>query len=58
MDHKLFTQIAASDASEDELAELYEDLKFILDNPFAELIDEAVIKRGCVYVELLEQSVS
>jgi len=51
MDHKLFNQLVAANAADEEIAELYEDLRYIFDAPFDELINEAVSKRGCVYIE-------
>jgi hypothetical protein len=51
MEHKLFNQLVAADATDEEMAELYEDLRYVFGDPFDELIEEAVSKRGCVYVE-------
>ena len=51
MAHKLFDQLMDANASDDEIEELYKDLKNIFDAPFDELINEAVNKRGCVYIE-------
>jgi len=50
MDHKLMGQLNASDATPDEIEELYQDLRFIFDNPFDSLISEAM-ERGCVYID-------
>ena len=54
MQHKLFDQLMAAEASDDEIAELYNDLKYLFDAPFDELINEAVNKRGCVYMEICQ----
>lgn len=54
MEHKLFNQLMAANAADDEIEELYKDLKNIFDAPFDELINEAVNKRGCVYMELCQ----
>ena len=51
MAHKLFNQLVATNVSDDEIEELYKDLQYIFDFPFDELINEAVNKRGCVYIE-------
>jgi hypothetical protein len=45
----------AADVSEVEIAELFEDLKYVFDNPFDPLINEAVTLRGCTYIETSEQ---
>ena len=55
MEHKLFNQLMAANVEDDEIAELYEDLRHIFENTFDDLINEAVNKRGCVYLELLQQ---
>jgi len=55
MNHKLFNQLTAANVSEDEISELYEDLKYVFDNPFDILIDDAVTKRGCAYIEQPQQ---
>lgn len=52
MDHKLFNQLMAAKATDDEIAELYEDLRHIFDDPFNDLINEAVSKRRCIYLEV------
>jgi hypothetical protein len=53
--HKLMGQLMAAEVSEDEIAELFEDLRYIFDNPFDTLINEAVTLRGCTYIETSEQ---
>jgi hypothetical protein len=50
MDHKLMGHLTASDATPDEIKELFNDLKYIYDNPFDTYINEAM-ERGCVYIE-------
>jgi len=52
--HKLFDQLAAANVADDEIAELYEDLRYIFDSTFDEYINEAVNKRGCVYIEIYQ----
>ena len=52
MNHKLINQLTASNASEDEIVELYVDLQFIYDNPFDEAIEDAITVRRCAYVEI------
>jgi len=49
--HKLFDQLTEADVSDDEIEELYHDLQFVFENPFDALIEEAVHRRGAVYVE-------
>lgn len=55
MAHKLFDQLTAANVADDEIAELFEDLRYIFDAPFDELIKDAVSKRGCIYVEVCQQ---
>jgi len=50
MDHKLMGQLTASDATHEEIEELYYDLKFIFDNPFDVKIT-AAMERGCIYID-------
>jgi hypothetical protein len=52
MEHKLFNQLHDSNVPDDEIRELYEDLKFVLDNPFDAAIEEATSVRGAAYVEI------
>ena len=52
MSHKLINQLAAANADEAEIMELYQDLQFIYDNPFDTAIEEAVNVRRCAYVEV------
>jgi hypothetical protein len=52
------SQLMASSPSEDDITELYEDLKYVFDSPFDTLINEAVIERGAVYIEHPNQSVN
>ena len=54
MAHKLFDQLMDANASNDEIEELYKDLKNIFDAPFDELINEAVNMRGCVLIEVAQ----
>jgi hypothetical protein len=53
--HKLFNQLSAAHCSEDEIAELYDDLKYIFDSPFDNELNVAITQRGCTYVEIAEQ---
>jgi hypothetical protein len=54
MTHKLLDQLMAENVTDDEIADLYKDLQHIFDTLFDELINEAVSKRGCVYVEVCQ----
>ena len=51
MAHKLFDQLTAAEASDDEIEELYMDLRFVFDNPFDAAINEAIHQRGAAYIE-------
>lgn len=50
-EHRLINQLTASNATEDEIAELYEDLAYIFKNPFDDAINEAIVARGANYIE-------
>lgn len=50
----LCQQLFDANATDEEIAELYNDLKYIFDAPFDELINEAVNKRGCAYIEIFQ----
>jgi len=52
MAHKLFLDLIGVGSSDEEMKELYQDLRDIFDGPFDKLISDAVSNRGCVYVEL------
>lgn len=54
MEHRLLNQLTASNCTDEEIKELYEDLQFIYDNPFDKTVNDA-IARGCAYVEVLQQ---
>ena len=54
MNHKLMSQLAASDSTPEEIKELYHDLKFVFDSPFDIRISEAV-ERGCAYIDIANQ---
>ena len=54
MPHKLFDDILATNPTDVEIKELYEDLRHVFDSPFDELINEAVSNRGCVYLEICQ----
>lgn len=44
----------AEKVTDNDIAELYEDLRYIFDAPFDDLINDAVVKRGCVHIELCQ----
>jgi hypothetical protein len=50
MTHKLFDQLMAENVTDDEIADLYKDLRHVFDTTFDGFINEAVSKRGCVYI--------
>jgi len=51
MGHKLFEQLTASNVTDEEIEDLYNDLKFVFDSPFDNAIDEAIKVRKCAYIE-------
>ena len=51
LNHRLFNQLMAADASEEEVEELYNDLKFIFENPFDKAIEVALMNHGATYIE-------
>lgn len=51
MTHKLFGQLSAADCSDEDIEDLYHDLKYVFDNPFNEQI-ELAMARNCAYVEV------
>ena len=53
MAHKLFDQLAATNATDEEIEELYQDLCFVFENPFDDEINLA-LSRKCVYVEQIQ----
>jgi hypothetical protein len=57
MNHKLINQLSAANAAEEDIEELFQDLKFVYENPFDAAIEEAVNARGCVYVEISQSVV-
>ena len=52
---KLFKQLIEANVSDEEISELYEDLKYIFESTFDEAVAEAVNIRGCQYIEAPEQ---
>jgi hypothetical protein len=53
--HRLFKMLScATEVTESEVEELYNDLKFVFENPFDSLIEEAVHQRNCAYIELAD----
>jgi hypothetical protein len=48
------TQLMEANVSEEEIAELYEDLHYIFENPFDKKICEAM-ERNCSYFEIGNQ---
>ena len=54
--HKLFNMLmSAPEITESEIEDLFSDLKYVLENPFDPLIQEAVTCRNCTYVEVADQ---
>ena len=53
--HKLMGQLMAANVSEEEIAELYEDLSYVFANPFDNSINDAITLRGATYVEIADQ---
>ena len=51
MKHKLFDQLTAANVSDEEIEELYMDLRFVFENPFDVAINEAIHQRGAAYIE-------
>lgn len=50
-DHRLFNNLRELNPTDDEIAELYEDLRYVFDSPFDNAINEAIIVRKCAYIE-------
>lgn len=57
MNHKLINQLSAANVAEEDIEELFQDLKFVYENPFDAAIKEAVDTRGCAYVEISQSVV-
>lgn len=55
MNHKLFQYLMEADVSEEEIEELYFDLKFIFENSFDKLINEAQ-ERGSTYIAVEDKN--
>ena len=54
--HRLFNLLMSTlDVTESEIEELFSDLKFVFENPFDSLVEEAVTIRKCTYIEFAEQ---
>jgi hypothetical protein len=54
--HKLFNMLmSAPEVTESEIEDLFNDLKYVLENPFDALIQDAVSHRNCTYIELADQ---
>lgn len=51
MAHKLFNELTAANVTDEEIEDLYNDLKFVFDSPFDTAIDEAIKVRKCAYIE-------
>ena len=51
MKHKLFDQLTEANVANEEIEELYEDLRFIFENPFDAAINDAIHNRGALYIE-------
>lgn len=56
-DHKLYNYLMEANASQEEIEELYTDLKYVFDNPFDPLIN-AAMERGCTYIDTQSQSLN
>ena len=55
LNHRLMKQLTMSaDVTEEEIEELFYDLKYIFENSFDAPIESA-IKRGCAYIEQIDQ---
>ena len=54
MNHKLFNQLTDANVDDDEIEELYQDLRFIFDDPFDVVINDAIKQRGVVYIEQIQ----
>ena len=53
---KLFKNLLDANVADDEIAELYEDLKFLFaDSSFDDAVHDAVTNRGAQYIEVPEQ---
>lgn len=53
--HRLINMLMATEPDEDEVQELYEDLRKIFDGPFDEEIN-AAMARNCIYIEQPESA--
>jgi hypothetical protein len=54
--HRLFNLLMSTpEVTESEIEELFSDLKFVFENSFDTLIEEAVSSRKCTYIEFAEQ---
>lgn len=53
--HKLFSLLIASNPADEDVADLYQDLKYIFETDFDSAIQEAVTVRGCTYLEMPAQ---
>lgn len=51
MKHKLFDQLTEANVANEEIEELYEDLRFIFESPFDAAINDAIRNRGALYIE-------
>jgi hypothetical protein len=51
LEHRLFNQLMAADASKEEVEELYYDLKTIFENPFDKEIEGALMHNNSFYIE-------
>ena len=52
MNHRLLNQITAAEVTEEEIKELFDDLKFIYENPFQETVEKAIVERAVAYIEI------
>ncbi len=51
MAHKLFDQLTEANVSDDDIEELYHDLQFVFESPFDAAIEDAMHRRGAIYIE-------
>jgi hypothetical protein len=54
--HRLMNMLtSAPDIQEAEIEELFNDLKYVYENPFDTRIQRAITENNCTYVENLDQ---
>lgn len=50
--HKLFDEMLALNPTDEDIKNLYADLNHVFGSTFDEKINEAILNRGAVYIEL------